>query len=113
MTKKRIGKGLSALIPGESHETDAGTRTENPGPAPQIGPAPGIEPASKATPDIRENPPEPIQHQPKPEPSPAPPPTEVKEPDPLFVENLKKDREKRVKAIEAMNEAIRKYNTHK
>ena len=33
-----------------------------------------------------------------------------REPDPFFVENLKKERERRVRAISAMNELIKKYS---
>ena len=101
MTKKRIGKGLSALIPDESQGPEASAETDAPkqeaqteqGPPPQ---APSIAP-----------------EQPKPMAQQNKPPVVPQEPDPLFVENLKKEREKRVRAIEAMNEVIRKYNTHK
>lgn len=103
MSKKRIGKGLKALIREESNENEAKS-TQN---QPEIQVASTEN--SNITPITPKNPdPEP----PKPENNPVPIVTEVREPDPFFIENLKKERERRVRAIEAMNEVIRKYNSH-
>jgi hypothetical protein len=96
MDKKPIGKGLKALIPDQTGKKEAAVPA-----AKQEAKDTSINNAStlsdKATPgegDIKV----------------LGTASTVSEPDPLFVENLKKERERRVKAIEAMNELIEKYS---
>ena len=91
MVKKQVGKGLKALIPDQSNEGEVEAQG-NP-PVDDISGS-SAQPAQNAN-----------------EPRSMPNPVIDREPDPFFVENLKKEREKRVKAIAAMNELIKKYNT--
>ena len=98
MEKKPLGKGLKALIPEQGKYSDAVGQSKQEGAVnnPEIAGQPAPVPAEN--PQVSNNP------------AGSPPADINREPDPLFIENLKKDRERRVKAIEAMNELIEKYN---
>lgn len=98
MDKKPIGKGLKALIPESNKNKTADDQAK--------------QPDSEAVPQtIKPNPPVSGETaagvKKSGEVAAMGPPSE---PDPLFVENLWKERERRVKAIAAMNELIKKYN---
>ena len=91
MVKKQVGKGLKELIPDHSNKGEVEAQV-NP-PADDISGS-----SAQGAQDVEE-----VLTMPN--------PVIDREPDPFFVENLKKEREKRVKAIAAMNELINKYNT--